>query len=184
MDYYRPFRATGVADRVKFVHMRMAGMTYRTIAQETGTSPTTVYKWVKRWKKEHNLDSKKSKRIFRTTHREMEPVVLPLSNVSEPWRNVTPPKTSVEADASAACSVHQTLAPKPGYHPGQRRCRFLLHKDQTLQDYCIQNSVRHHLPEKASHCIALHCEYLKMITLIHILQSIRTLSRSVRALRV
>lgn len=55
MDRYRTFRKTRMAERAMFVYLWDAGLSLRTIAEQTGTSATTVRRWVKRWKRERNL---------------------------------------------------------------------------------------------------------------------------------
>ncbi|XP_045123992.1 uncharacterized protein LOC123511950 [Portunus trituberculatus] len=54
----RPFQPTELADRARFVSMWVNGKSTRAIARETGTSASTVSRWIKRWKKEGNVDTR------------------------------------------------------------------------------------------------------------------------------
>lgn len=57
MGRHRAFRKTRIAERAMFVYLRDAGLTLRSIAEKTGSSPTTVRRWVNRWNKERRLCS-------------------------------------------------------------------------------------------------------------------------------
>lgn len=46
------FKPTTLADRTRFVWLWRSGLSARTIAQESGTSVTTVCRWIKRWRRE------------------------------------------------------------------------------------------------------------------------------------
>lgn len=50
-----PFQPTSLAARCKFVSMWVKGKTCKTIAKETGVSPSTVCRWINRWKEEGNV---------------------------------------------------------------------------------------------------------------------------------
>ncbi|KAG7159496.1 putative winged helix-turn-helix domain containing protein 12 [Homarus americanus] len=52
------FRITDLQDRAKFIWMWKDGFSVRMIANETGTSVTTVYRWIRRWQREGNLCTK------------------------------------------------------------------------------------------------------------------------------
>ncbi|XP_071523914.1 LOW QUALITY PROTEIN: glutamate receptor ionotropic, delta-2-like [Panulirus ornatus] len=58
MEHRRPFQLTALAERVRFVWLWEGGMSTRAIARETGTSATTVNRWIKRWQKEGNVNSR------------------------------------------------------------------------------------------------------------------------------
>lgn len=49
------FRPTGLRERAEFVWLWVEGWSVRAIAQHTGTSVTTVYRWIRRWQKEGNV---------------------------------------------------------------------------------------------------------------------------------
>lgn len=51
--------------RVELVNMRMKGLTYSAIARYIGISPSTVRKWVKRWKDEGHINDGTYMRTFR-----------------------------------------------------------------------------------------------------------------------
>lgn len=57
MGRHRTFRKTRIAERAMFVYLRDAGLSLRTIAEKTGSSATTVRRWVNRWNKERSLYS-------------------------------------------------------------------------------------------------------------------------------
>lgn len=45
-----------LADRARIVWMWLSGMSVREISQESGTSVSTVYRWIRRWQKEGSLE--------------------------------------------------------------------------------------------------------------------------------
>lgn len=49
------FRPTGLRERAEFVWLWVEGWSARAIAQHTGTSVTTVYRWIRRWQREGNV---------------------------------------------------------------------------------------------------------------------------------
>lgn len=53
-----PFRPTEVEERARFVCMWVDGMSVRTIAQQTGASLTTVYRWIRRWQREGCVENR------------------------------------------------------------------------------------------------------------------------------
>lgn len=53
-----PFRPTGLDERARFVWMWVEGLSVRMIAQQTGTSVTTVYRWIRRWQQEGHVENK------------------------------------------------------------------------------------------------------------------------------
>lgn len=57
MGRHRTFRKTRIAERAMFVYLRDAGLSLRTIAEKTGSSATTVRRWVNRWYKERSMYS-------------------------------------------------------------------------------------------------------------------------------
>lgn len=57
MERHRTFRKTRLAERAMFMYMWDAGLSLRTIAEQTGASATTVRRWVKRWKTEMGFSS-------------------------------------------------------------------------------------------------------------------------------
>ncbi|KAG7162328.1 putative Glutamate receptor-like 76 [Homarus americanus] len=58
MERRRRARPTDLADRVLIVQLWMDGMSNRVIARATGCSVTTVWRWIKRWKREGNVNTK------------------------------------------------------------------------------------------------------------------------------
>ena len=62
-----PFQPPSLSERIKFVSMWIRKKSMRTIARETGFSPSTVHRWINRWKREGNvciLRPKRSNRHF------------------------------------------------------------------------------------------------------------------------
>nr|XP_053643775.1 uncharacterized protein LOC128696520 [Cherax quadricarinatus] len=51
----RAFKPTDMDDRLKIVLLWMKGTTVRDIALKTGSSVSTVYRWIKRWQREGNI---------------------------------------------------------------------------------------------------------------------------------
>ncbi|XP_053643873.2 glutamate receptor 4-like [Cherax quadricarinatus] len=51
----RAFKPTGVDDRMRFVMMWVEGMSARDIALQTGSSVSTVYRWIRRWQRDGNV---------------------------------------------------------------------------------------------------------------------------------
>ncbi|KAK4316550.1 hypothetical protein Pmani_007682 [Petrolisthes manimaculis] len=45
----RTFKRTRMEDRTRFIWLWLSGMSLRAIAERTGTSATTVRRWVRRW---------------------------------------------------------------------------------------------------------------------------------------
>ncbi|KAK3886355.1 hypothetical protein Pcinc_004591 [Petrolisthes cinctipes] len=58
MRFRNPFRPTGLRERAKIVLLWVEGWSVRAIAQHTGTSVTTVYRWIRRWQKEGNVKTR------------------------------------------------------------------------------------------------------------------------------
>ncbi|KAK4325097.1 hypothetical protein Pmani_004252 [Petrolisthes manimaculis] len=54
----RAFRPTEHQDRARFVWLWVSGVTVRDIAINNGTSATTVYRWIRRWQREGNVDTR------------------------------------------------------------------------------------------------------------------------------
>ncbi|KAG7162339.1 putative Glutamate receptor-like 78, partial [Homarus americanus] len=50
-------KTTELADRTRFVRMWMDGESARTIAEKSGTSVTTVYRWIRRWQQKGNVNT-------------------------------------------------------------------------------------------------------------------------------
>lgn len=51
-------KATNLDDRAVFVWKWVCGRSVRTIAYETGSSMTTVSRWIRRWKREGNVNTR------------------------------------------------------------------------------------------------------------------------------
>ncbi|KAK4309809.1 hypothetical protein Pmani_018570 [Petrolisthes manimaculis] len=52
------FRPTGLEERAEIVWLWVEGWSVKAIAQYTGTSITTVYRWIRRWQKEGNVSDR------------------------------------------------------------------------------------------------------------------------------
>ncbi|MPC29056.1 hypothetical protein E2C01_022273 [Portunus trituberculatus] len=59
-----PSQPTTLSERSMFVSMWIGGKSARTIARETGVSPSTVCRWINRWKQEGNVDNHKPLKII------------------------------------------------------------------------------------------------------------------------
>lgn len=52
------FHPTGLRERAWIVWLWVEGWSVRFIAQHTGTSVTTVYRWIRRWEREGNVETR------------------------------------------------------------------------------------------------------------------------------
>lgn len=59
MEEGRPRRSTAINDRARIVWLWETGMSARDIARDTGSSVTTVYRWIRRWREERNLKTRR-----------------------------------------------------------------------------------------------------------------------------
>ncbi|KAK3878422.1 hypothetical protein Pcinc_017006 [Petrolisthes cinctipes] len=55
---HQVFRPTGLEERAEIVWLWVEGWSVKAIAQHTGTSITTVYRWIRRWQKEGNVSDR------------------------------------------------------------------------------------------------------------------------------
>ena len=58
MEMRRKAQPTTPWERVKFVLLWRHGMSLRTIARHTGSSVTTVYRWIRRWQQEGHINTR------------------------------------------------------------------------------------------------------------------------------
>ncbi|KAG7162305.1 Glutamate receptor-like 23, partial [Homarus americanus] len=58
MKYRRPNKPTDLSERAKLVSMWVDGISCRNIARQTGKSVSTVCRWITRWKREGNVNTK------------------------------------------------------------------------------------------------------------------------------
>lgn len=58
MSCPRPFGPTDLQERARIVWMWVCGIPVRTIARDTRISVTTVYRWIRRWRKEGHVNTK------------------------------------------------------------------------------------------------------------------------------
>lgn len=58
MAHRSKFRPTTLADRARFVWLWKGGLSARAIAEENGTSVTTVCRWITRWNREGHVNTK------------------------------------------------------------------------------------------------------------------------------
>ncbi|XP_071540847.1 uncharacterized protein [Panulirus ornatus] len=68
------FKPTGVDDRARIVLMWADGVSPRDIAQEAETSVSTVYRWIRRWRKEGNVHSRRCRCLLGVVPGELDPV--------------------------------------------------------------------------------------------------------------
>lgn len=55
----RRYKSTGISDRAAIVCMWASGRSVREVARETGSSVTTVYRWIRRWRQEGSLSTRR-----------------------------------------------------------------------------------------------------------------------------
>ncbi|KAK3892810.1 hypothetical protein Pcinc_003398 [Petrolisthes cinctipes] len=67
-----PFRPTELRERAGFVWLWVQGWPVQAIAQHTGTSVTTVYKWIRRWQREGNVETKCKSGRTRVSYRRVQ----------------------------------------------------------------------------------------------------------------
>ncbi|XP_068234399.1 uncharacterized protein [Palaemon carinicauda] len=83
-EKYPPNKLAVLCGRTKMVCMWVGGMSARAIAQETGTSVTTVYRWIRRWQKEGNVETKpRCGRPRTTTPEEDQKIVETINTMPE-----------------------------------------------------------------------------------------------------
>lgn len=58
MELRRRTRPTSSWERARFVIMWTGGMSLRAIARHTGSSVTTVYRWIRRWQHEGHISTR------------------------------------------------------------------------------------------------------------------------------
>lgn len=64
MELWRRARPTNRWERARFVFLWTYGMSLRAIARHTGSSVTTVYRWIRRWQQEGHVDTRP--RLYRS----------------------------------------------------------------------------------------------------------------------
>lgn len=64
MELRRRTKPTSIWERASFVIMWTGGMSLRAIARQTGSSVTTVYRWIRRWQNEGHINTRT--RIYRS----------------------------------------------------------------------------------------------------------------------
>ncbi|KAK8377937.1 hypothetical protein O3P69_014103 [Scylla paramamosain] len=99
---FRSFRPTEGHERAGFVWLWASGMPVRDIAVRSGTSVTTVYRWIRRWQREGHVNSKT--RNCR--------LVLPTT--PPPHKQLSPPGEPVATSFASSCASVPSPAPRPG----------------------------------------------------------------------
>uniref|UniRef100_A0A0P4W462 DNA-binding domain-containing protein n=1 Tax=Scylla olivacea TaxID=85551 RepID=A0A0P4W462_SCYOL len=102
----RSFRPTEGHERAGFVWLWASGMPVRDIAVRSGTSVTTVYRWIRRWQREGHVNSKTR------NCRLMLPTTPP------PHKQLSPPGEPVATSFASSCASVPSPAPRPGVAPG------------------------------------------------------------------
>lgn len=59
MGRRRILRSTCINDRAMFIRMWMSGIPSSVIAQETGSTATTVRRWIRKWRREGNINGRR-----------------------------------------------------------------------------------------------------------------------------
>lgn len=89
MDKRRQSQQTDLSERQRLVRLWMRGMSCRAIARESGKSTTTVCRWIRRWHKEGNLETRPQTSRNYWFHRRRcapEPCTVPQSCMN--WLNL------------------------------------------------------------------------------------------------
>lgn len=89
-----------IADRRRIVWLWLTGMAARDIATETGTSLSTVYRWIRRWEKEGTLATRSQydRRIYISGYWEYDGVFA--NNFARPHLRTTNSSTIYEPRCS------------------------------------------------------------------------------------
>lgn len=80
----REIRPTDLLDRAKFICLWMEGKPVKDIAKDLGTSTTTVYRWIRRWKSEGVVDSRPRSGRPRVTSREEDFAIINIARTLYP----------------------------------------------------------------------------------------------------
>lgn len=72
----RVSQPTALGDRAKFIWLWVKGNSARSIAKETGTSVTTVYRWIRRWRHGGVVENKPRCGRPRVTSKEEDIAIL------------------------------------------------------------------------------------------------------------
>ena len=70
--------ASAIARRIAIVQMWQKGIPIRNISNRTGSSVTTVYRWVRRWQEQGTVEAKPYRRKPRAMHWQREVIMAPI----------------------------------------------------------------------------------------------------------
>ena len=101
----RNFRPTGLEERAHLVWLWVAGRSVHTIALLTGTSVTTVYRWIRRWQREGHVNSRPRSGRPRLGTRKGSAQVQ-LQHISSPSSWPTPASVHVLSPHHDPCDFH------------------------------------------------------------------------------
>lgn len=101
----RVFRPTEHRDRAMFVWMWVSGVAVRDIAIRNGTSATTVYRWIRRWQREGNVDTRprtgRPRNFISTSYNKISTKIHCL-----PTSNLLPPEFLVPKGSHMCSDIH------------------------------------------------------------------------------
>lgn len=80
----REVRPTEFSERAKFIYLWMEGKPVKEIAKDAGTSTTTVYRWIRRWRNEGAIESRPRSGRPRVTSREEDFAITSIASMLYP----------------------------------------------------------------------------------------------------
>ncbi|KAK4326019.1 hypothetical protein Pmani_003442 [Petrolisthes manimaculis] len=86
MVLQRVSQPTTLEDRAKFIWLWVKGNSARNIAKETGTSVTTVYRWIRRWRERGVVENRPRSGRPRITSTEEDLAIL---KTAFTWRHIS-----------------------------------------------------------------------------------------------
>ncbi|KAG7162342.1 Glutamate receptor-like 27, partial [Homarus americanus] len=122
---------TDLADRVTFVRLWVGGRSIREIAEQTNVSVTTVYRWIKRWQNQGNVNNIPRKEM-------MTPLLLLLTTIIFPTVAQIPrPSVDSETLSITGGAVKAVLSIKT-----QSRCSVVFLTDGTTSPATVLKNIR------------------------------------------
>lgn len=85
MDRRRTNSQAVVAERSRIVLLWMGGTSAKLISKQTGSSLSTVYRWIRRWQEEGSVKTRPYHRKLRSTPWACERSIFPFHTEKSPW---------------------------------------------------------------------------------------------------
>lgn len=165
MDRSRLSSATTHADHMKFVRLREKGMSFRAIAKEMDTSTTTVCRWINRWKRECNMETRKSKGASaKPRGKDPSSHSFKICKSWKPLNDNRPVSSSTAACALGGRCAAMSLPLSQRFGWDGTTARHPSYTDQTLKYYLTLYAVCHQLLQTellGTPCLCTEC--LRMI---------------------